>query len=101
MDELPDRAAIDLQSALAQLRREAAEREVSTLDPPQNPKPVLAGDGLLPVTAHFARRNAAGPLLALHPIDRRADADPKMPRRLIARHPAAQNRRDDPLPKIK
>jgi hypothetical protein len=53
------------------------------------------------VTAHLAWCNAAGLLLALHPVDRGTDADAKSPGCLIARHPAAQNCSYHTLAKVK
>src|SRR5436190_2235147 len=99
--KLPDRAVIDLQPALSQLGHQAAEREVATPGPPQDPQPMLAGNRPRSVTAHLARRNAAGLLLAPDPVDCGTDANAEMFGRLIARHPAVQNSCNHPLAKIK
>src|SRR6266545_338055 len=100
MDELPDRAVIHLQPALAELGDEPAQGEVSVLDPLQEPGRVLARNRLRLVTAHLARRNAPGLTLALHPVNGGADANPELLRSPVTRQPAGHDRRNHPLPKI-
>jgi hypothetical protein len=73
VDELPDRAIIDLEAALGQLGHQPAQGEVPFLDPPQQPQPVLTPDFLRLVAAHLARRYAAGLAQAPDPIDGGAD----------------------------
>src|ERR1041385_385939 len=95
--ELPHRAVIDLQPALAELSDKPSQREVASLGSLQQPDTMLARNRLRLVTAHLAWRQA--PCLAepVHPANRRADANPKLLGRLVARQSAALNRRHDPL----
>ncbi len=100
MDELPHRAVIDLQPALGEFADQPAQCEISILDPLQQPDPVFARNRFWLVATYLARLNAAGLAKAPRPADRRADANPELFCRLIARQ-AALNRRNHPLPKIK
>src|SRR6202171_2219342 len=100
MDELPDRAIIDLETAPGEFSHQPTQGEVAVLDPLQQPEAVLARNRLRPVAAHLAWRNAPGLTHALHPVDRRADAHPKLLRRPGTRHSARHNRCNHPLTKI-
>jgi len=91
MDELPYRPVINLQPALGEFGNQTAQGEIS-LGPFQYKDTVLARNRLLSVAAHLARRYAAGLSLPAHPSDRRADRNPELLGRLIARQTASQNR---------
>jgi hypothetical protein len=100
MDELPNRAVIDLQPAFGEFGNQPAQGEIARLDPFQHPDTVFARNRLRPVPAHLASRDAAGLSLPSHPSNGRADGNPELLAGLIARQPTAHNRRNDPLPKI-
>jgi hypothetical protein len=99
MDELPHRPIINLQPALGELGDQAAQGEIS-LGSFQHKDPVPARNRLWPVAAHLAGRNATGLSLPPHPSNGRADRNPELLGRLIARQPAGQNRCNHPLAKI-
>src|SRR6202521_1127605 len=101
MDEVPDRAVIDLKSALGEFGDEPAQGEVSLPGPLQQPDAVLARNRLRLVPAHLARPTAARPAQPPHPIDHRTDAHAKLGRRPAPRHPTLLNRRNHPLTQIK
>jgi hypothetical protein len=100
MHELPDRSVIDLKTTLAEFHHERAQGEVSLLDPSQQPDAMLPRNRLRLVTAHLARRYAAGLAQALHPVDGGADANPELLGRTVTGQAATQNRRNHPLAKI-
>src|SRR5882724_9365529 len=100
VDELPDWPVIHLQAAFGELGDEAAQGEVSVVDPLQQPEAVLARNLLGLVPAHLARRNAAGLPHPFHPANSSADSHPELLRRSVARHTAAHNRCNHPVPKI-
>src|ERR1700760_2043904 len=100
MDELPYRTVIDLQAALGKFGHEPAQGEVAFPNALSQPDGMFARDRLWLVTAHLAGFDAAGLVLALGPIDGRANRDPKLFGGLIAGH-AAFDRRHNPLPKVK
>src|SRR5262249_26220464 len=52
------------------------------------------------MATHLARRDTAGLALPVHPVDCRADRNPELPGRLIARQPARLNGCNDALAKI-
>src|SRR5215831_7866633 len=100
MDELPDRAIIDLEAALGELGHQPAQSEVALLDPLQKPTSVLARNLLRLVPAHLARRYAAGLAHALDPVNGGTDPNSELLRRPIARHAAGLNRGNHPLAKV-
>ena len=100
MDELPYRAVVDLQPTLSKLPDQPAQGEISAPDPPRYPRRMLARNRFRLVTAHLARRDAAGLALPPCPAYRRAYADPELPGRLIARQPASLDCRNYSLAKI-
>lgn len=101
MDELPDRAIIDLKTAPGEFGDQPAQSEVSVLETLRQPDLVLPRNRLRLVTAHLAWRHAAGLTQTPHPVDSRADADPELLCRPVARQAAGLNRRNHPLAKIK
>src|ERR1700680_760676 len=101
MDEVPDRAVIDLKSALGEFGDEPTQGEVFLPGPLQEPDAVLARNRLRLVPAHLARRNAARLAQPPHPIDHRTDAHAKLGRRPAPRHPTLLNRRNHPLTQIR
>ena len=100
MDELPDRAIIDLKTAPGEFGDQPAQSEVSVLEPLRQPDLVLPRNRLRFVTAHLARRHAAGLTQTPHPVDSRADAHPELLCRSVARQAVGLNRRNHPLAKI-
>jgi hypothetical protein len=100
MDELPDWPVIHVQPAFGEFGDETAQGEVPILDPLQEPSPVLARNLLWLVPTHLAGRNAASLPHPFHPANSGADAHPKLLCGSIARHTAAHNRRNHPVPKI-
>src|SRR6187397_2956763 len=100
VDELPDRAVVDLEAALGELSHEPAQGEVPLPAAPDQPVAMRAGDLLRLVTADLARRDAAGGCDPLQPVDRRAVADAETGRRLPTREPFLRHRRHDTLAKI-
>src|SRR5712692_6883738 len=101
VDEVPDRAIIDLQSALGEFGDEPAQGEVPILGPQYEPSAVLTRNPLRLVPAHLARRNAARLAQPPHPIDHRADPHAKLGRRPAPRHPTLLTRRNYPRTQIK
>src|SRR3954452_8576612 len=75
VDELPDRAVVDLEVALGELGHEPAQGEVALAAAPDQPVAMRAGDLPRLVAADLARRDTAGRRHALQPVDRRAVAD--------------------------
>src|SRR5215218_3646316 len=100
VDELPDRAVVDLEAALGELSHEPAQGEVPLPAAPDQPVAMRAGDLLRLVAADLARRDAAGGRDPLHPVDRRAVADAETGRRLPTREPFLRHRRHNTLAKI-
>jgi len=100
MDELPHRPVIDLQPTLGKFDDKTAQSEVPILDPLQQPDAVLARNRLRPMPAHLTRRNATGLALAIHPVNGRANAHPKLLRRPVTRHAPSQNGSNYPLAEI-
>jgi hypothetical protein len=84
MDELPHRAVIDLQPALAELGDKSSQGKVPILGSLQKPDTVLAGNRLRLMTAHLARRQVPSATKPVHPADRRTNADSKLLGRLVA-----------------
>src|SRR5215218_10057176 len=68
VDELPDRAVVDLEAALGELSHEPAQGEVPLPAAPDQPVAMRAGDLLRLVTADLARRDAAGGCDPLQPV---------------------------------
>jgi len=84
MDEIPDGPVIHFQPTLSELSDQSAQGEVSLLNSLQEPGSVFARNRFWPVTSDFAGCNTAGLAHALHPVDRGADAYPKLLRRFVA-----------------
>ena len=101
MDEVPDRAIIDLKAPLGKLGNQPTYCEVLLPDPLQKPLAMLTGNRFWLVATHLAGGNAAGLAHPPHPIDHRTDAQTKLRRRPVARQPTLLNRRDYTLTKIK
>src|SRR6476620_8839612 len=101
MDEVPDRAIIDLKAPLGKLGNQPTYCEVLLPDPLQKPLAMLTGNRFWLVATHLAGGNAAGLAHPTHPIDHRTDAQTKLRRRPVARQPTLLNRRDYTLTKIK
>src|SRR6266542_1043330 len=85
MDEVPDRAIIDFETAVGQFGDKPAQGEVAFPDPLQQPGTMRAGDRLALMPAHLARPNAASLPEPPHPNNHRADPYAKLPRRSPAR----------------
>src|SRR3954447_15218936 len=105
VDELPDRAVVDLEAALGELSHEPAQGEVPLPAAPDQPVAMRAGDLLRLLTADLARRDAAGGGAPLQPVDRRAVADAETGRRLPTREPflrppPPRHAREDPSNKL-
>ena len=100
VDELPDRAVVDLEAALGELGHEPAQGEVALPAAPDHPVAIHACDLLRLVAADLARRDAARHRNPLQPVDRRAVADAKTGRRLPTREPFLRHRRHNTLAKI-
>lgn len=95
MDEVPDRGIPGLEAAGGELGHQSAQREVSLPNPLPEPDLMLIPDRLRLVTAHLARRHAAGFSEPPNPRDRRAHADAEAQRRLVAGQTLLHNSRDD------
>src|SRR6266404_6545195 len=100
VDKGPDRAVVNLQTALGEFAHQPEQGEVLLLDPRQQPYAVLARYRAGFVAADLTRRHAAGVPQALHPPDRRADADAKLRRRPMTRKATGLNRCHHPFAKI-
>src|SRR5690242_8585764 len=100
VDELPNRSVIDLQSALGKFSHQTTYREITVLDPLQQPLTVSAGDRFRFVAAHLTWRDTSGLAQPVDPTDRRADTNPELLGCLITRQPAALDRSNNPLPKL-
>ena len=92
MDELPHRAVVNLQPAFGEFGNQPAQGEIAHLDPFQHPDTVFARNRLRPVPSHFARHEAAGLSLPSYPSNGRADGNPELFGRLIARQPSLKEK---------
>src|SRR6266404_3134248 len=80
VDKGPNRAVVNLQTALGEFAHQPEQGEVLLLDPRQQPRAVLARYRAGLVAADLTRCHAAGVPQTPHPPDRRADADAKLRR---------------------
>ena len=80
MDEVPDRAVIDLQAPLGQFVHKPGQGEVLRLLPLQQPSAVRARNRLRLMPAYLSRSDASGIMQPGQPIDRCADAHVKLRR---------------------
>src|SRR5215470_17089383 len=78
MDEVPDRSVVDFKAPLGEFPDQPAQREVALLGPTKEPNPMLPRDRLWLMSAHLARRHAAGLSQPAHPPDRGAGANAKL-----------------------
>ena len=99
MNEVPHRVVIDFQPAPSKFSHEPAQGEIVGPDPLRQPDRMVPRNRLRFVPAHLARCDAAGLIDPLHPVNGRADRDPKLFGGPIAGH-ATLNRCNHPLPKV-
>src|SRR5690606_9294556 len=99
VNELPHRAVIDLKATLGKFGHQPAHGKVLSA-PLQQPFAVRPRNLLWPIAADLAWRDAAGLVEALYPVDRRADAHPKLGRSLMPRQAAFNDSTHYPLTKV-
>src|SRR5262245_12794650 len=100
MNELPDRAVIDLDTARGQFADQPAQGELTILDPIQQPSAVLARNRLWLMPAHLAGSHTPGLAQTGHPANCAADTHPELLGCFVTRQHVAFHRRNHAFAKI-
>jgi hypothetical protein len=100
VDEIPHRSVVNRQTSLGEFGYKPTQCEVLDLQPIKKPGAVLSNDGLRPVAANLARRNAAALAVSPDPPNDCAYSKLKLGRGPMAGQTALQNRADSSFTKI-
>src|SRR6202021_2001362 len=99
VDEFPHRAVIDLEATLSEFAHQPAHGKILPA-PLHQPFAMRPRNLLWPIATDLVRLDAAGLVEAPYPVDRRADAHPKLGRRLMPRQAPFDDSLHHPLTKV-